>query len=692
MECKYCGAKLRDGANFCPKCGRKVKPVMPGGARPGPEADLTGRKTKQKAQTEPSKRQTLPQAENGLSGQKMTDDVEWTGVALSSGQDSSQKRKKGCLIAGIAGAVILAAAAAAIVFLWKSGLPDSLSALPSAQQEAETEERKPEEDFLEDEAAAESAEESWEEAAAEAQEDGWPPENVELAVPGAKTGDYEAIQLEENEEGKCVVTPGIIREYFPEATTCYFDDLPRLGEDIDDYIKNSYVFASFIKRGIDEAYTGEGNRFERDPRTGVYLLLFQWKDGRPYLTGYFAGVPEEREEGKWLFKVTPCEYDLTELYETENASFQQEKDDVFVNYIAPEDVKKSGAAYYLAGFTTRKGDDVQKDDCQKYRLWYQLPSDHVENYALGIERFESQTVSPERQRCYLLLDEDHEAIGYTVLTEDDLQTEAGRAEEDGAQAGSGEKAAGGEAMAGEGELAASGDYTAIYVHAEDNGNCRVNPDLVRQYIPDSTASCFTGSPDLGDNIEDYLRDSYTFADLISRGLENGLSGDGSSFNPIEDPDSTYCLLVFQRRDNHPYLTGYYFGKPERYDEDTWLLKVTPCDYDLEEIYERELKQYQEEKEILLANYIAPEDVEDSGAVYYVEGYNTGRSSELQEDECQLYHLWSQMSSPYLERLARPIGRMAHDVNKTREGRWKGFILMDQNYEAIGYTVVYGGDE
>ena len=113
MECKYCGAKLRDGANFCPKCGRKVKPVMPGGARPGPEVDLTGRKTKQKAQTEPSKRQTLPQAENGLSGQKMTDDVEWTGVALSSGQDSSQKRKKGCLIAGIAGAVILAAAAAA---------------------------------------------------------------------------------------------------------------------------------------------------------------------------------------------------------------------------------------------------------------------------------------------------------------------------------------------------------------------------------------------------------------------------------------------------------------------------------------------------------------------------------------------------------------------------------------------------
>ena len=116
MECKYCGAKLRDGANFCPKCGREINPFG-------------------------------------------------TGVALSSGQDPSQKRKKGCLIAGIAGAVILAAAAAAIVFLWKSGLPDSLSALPSAQQEAETEERKPEEDFLEDEAAAESVEESWEEAA-----------------------------------------------------------------------------------------------------------------------------------------------------------------------------------------------------------------------------------------------------------------------------------------------------------------------------------------------------------------------------------------------------------------------------------------------------------------------------------------------------------------------------------------------
>ena len=100
----------------------------------------------------------------------------------------------------------------------------------------------------------------------------------------------------------------------------------------------------------------------------------------------------------------------------------------------------------------------------------------------------------------------------------------------------------------------------------------------------------------------------------------------------------------------------------------------------------------QEKELLLANYIAPEDVEDSGAVYYVEGYNTGQSSELREDECQLYHLWSQMSSPFLERFARPIGRMPHDVNKTREGRWKGFILMNRNYEVIGYTMVYGGDE
>ena len=708
MECKYCGAKLRDGAKFCPKCGKKVKPAKSGAKGPKPKAAPSGGKEERKVQPAPPKEQAAPSKAAGRPEQAgmpdyiagpgeragMPDHVAWPGAAAAGSPVQPKKKGKGCLIGGIIGVVILAAAIAGAVFLWKGGLLDSLPDLPFLKQEANPEGEKSGEDSQGDEIISDPGEEGEGESGSEEQEDHWSPEDVELTVPGARPGDYEIIELEENENGMCTVTPQLIREYIPEATTCYFDNLPRLGNDIDDYIKNSYVFAHYIKSGIDEAYTGEGNRFDRNLQDGVYLLIFQWKDNRPYLSGYFAGVPEEsEEEGKWLLKVTPCEYDLTELYEEENARFQPEKDEVLTNYIDPEDVEDSGAAYYLVSFDSREGEDVQEDDARKYRLWQQLHSDYVENYARDIERFESQTVSPGRQRCYLLLDEDYESIGYTVLTEETAQASASAQGEQTQDVGRADYASG-EAMAAasDGELPTSGDYTAIYVHEDENGNCRVNPDVVQQYIPESTTSCFTGSPNLGDDIEDYLRDSYTFADLISRGMDGGISGDGSSFNPKDDPDSTYCLLVFQRRDNHPYLTGYYFGKPEQYDEDTWLLKVTPCDYDLEELYERESKQYQEEKELLLANYIAPEDVEDSGAVYYVEGYNTGQSSELREDECQLYHLWSQMSSPFLERFARPIGRMPHDVNKTREGRWKGFILMNRNYEVIGYTMVYGGDE
>ena len=708
MECKYCGAKLRDGAKFCPKCGKKVKPAKSGVKGPKPKAAPSGGKEERKVQPAPPKEQAAPSKAAGRPEQAgmpdyiagpgeqagMPDHVAWPGAVAAGSPVQPKKKGKGCLIGGIIGVVILAAAIAGAVFLWKGGLLDSLPDLPFLKQEANPEGEKSGEDSQGDEIISDSGEEGEGESGSEEQEDYWSPEDVELTVPGARPEDYELIELEENENGMCTVTPQLIREYIPEATTCYFDNLPRLGNDIDDYIKNSYVFAHYIKSGIDEAYTGEGNRFDRNLQDGVYLLIFQWKDNRPYLSGYFAGVPEEsEEEGKWLLKVTPCEYDLTELYEEENARFQPEKDEVLTNYIDPEDVEDSGAAYYLVSFDSREGEDVQEDDARKYRLWQQLHSDYVENYARDIERFESQTVSPGRQRCYLLLDEDYESIGYTVLTEETAQASASAQGEQTQDVGR-EDYASGEAMAAasDGELPTSGDYTAIYVHEDENGNCRVNPDVVQQYIPESTTSCFTGSPNLGDDIEDYLRDSYTFADLISRGMDGGISGDGSSFNPKDDPDSTYCLLVFQRRDNHPYLTGYYFGKPEQYDEDTWLLKVTPCDYDLEELYERESKQYQEEKELLLANYIAPEDVEDSGAVYYVEGYNTGQSSELREDECQLYHLWSQMSSPFLERFARPIGRMPHDVNKTREGRWKGFILMNRNYEVIGYTMVYGGDE
>ena len=56
-----------------------------------------------------------------------------------------------------------------------------------------------------------------------------------------------------------------------------------------------------------------------------------------------------------------------------------------------------------------------------------------------------------------------------------------------------------------------------------------------------------------------------------------------------------------------------------------------------------------------ANYIAPEDIEDSGAAYFLEGYNTGRGPTLLPGDAQTYHLWAQYTSPYVEKHCRETG-------------------------------------
>ena len=84
--------------------------------------------------------------------------------------------------------MILAAAIAGAVFLWKGGLLDSLPDLPFLKQEANPEGEKSGEDSQGDEIISDSGEEGEGESGSEEQEDYWSPEDVELTVrePGQR--------------------------------------------------------------------------------------------------------------------------------------------------------------------------------------------------------------------------------------------------------------------------------------------------------------------------------------------------------------------------------------------------------------------------------------------------------------------------------------------------------------------------
>ena len=218
MECKYCGAKLRDGAKFCPKCGKKVKPAKSGAKGPKPKAAPSGGKEERKVQPAPPKEQAgMPDYIAGPGERAgMPDHVAWPGAAAAGSPVQPKKKGKGCLIGGIIGVVILAAAIAGAVFLWKGGLLDSLPDLPFLKQEANPEGEKSGEDSQGDEIISDSGEEGEGESGSEEQEDHWSPEDVELTVPGARPGDYEIIELEENENGMCTVTPQLILIVYPD--------------------------------------------------------------------------------------------------------------------------------------------------------------------------------------------------------------------------------------------------------------------------------------------------------------------------------------------------------------------------------------------------------------------------------------------------------------------------------------------
>ncbi len=227
-----------------------------------------------------------------------------------------------------------------------------------------------------------------------------------------------------------------------------------------------------------------------------------------------------------------------------------------------------------------------------------------------------------------------------------------------------------------------GETVILTVEEDQEGVCTVSPELVRQQIPGVEYMNLDGVPDMGDDIDPYLINSFQMAILVTSRGQYGSEGEWGSFDANRDPDSPLCLLLY---DSNFHLMGHAVGAPEAAGDGQWQLEVTLCDYDFTALYEEQLSEFEAQRAETFANYIAPEDIQDSGAKYFLTGYNTGRGPTLLPGDAQTYHLWAQYTSPYVEQHCREMDRLQDRL--PRDDRWRCFLFLDEDYQLLGYTML-----
>ena len=227
-----------------------------------------------------------------------------------------------------------------------------------------------------------------------------------------------------------------------------------------------------------------------------------------------------------------------------------------------------------------------------------------------------------------------------------------------------------------------GPTEAVILQEDENGQCIVSAEVLQTWFPEVTAMNFGTTSITSDNIDDYLVDNFQMAALVSSQGTEGSGTERNMFNARSNGSSRHCLLLF---DTNLHLMGYFIGQPENLGDGQWQFDVTLCDYDFTTLYEKELSSFDAEWESLFSNYIAPEDIASSGAVWYLKGYNTGKTSTLRQSDAQLYHLWTVYNSPTRENQCRELERLEQDLPD--EGRWMCYLLLDGNNELVGYTML-----
>ena len=223
--------------------------------------------------------------------------------------------------------------------------------------------------------------------------------------------------------------------------------------------------------------------------------------------------------------------------------------------------------------------------------------------------------------------------------------------------------------------------TAVILEEDESGMVTVTPDLLREYFPLLAGLNFSTTSTTSDNIDDYLMENFQLANLVASRGAAGTDEERGMFY-ARSSGTRVCLLLFDR---NTHLMGYFIGEPVQVEERKWRMDVVHCDYDFTELYEEQLAAFEGNWEADFSTYIPPEEIESSGAVWFLSGYNTGKGPVLREDDAQIYHLWALLHSPEPERQCLEIQRLEEFL--PMEGRWQCYLLLDKDYNLLGYTML-----
>ncbi len=242
------------------------------------------------------------------------------------------------------------------------------------------------------------------------------------------------------------------------------------------------------------------------------------------------------------------------------------------------------------------------------------------------------------------------------------------------------------------DLGETGDIATISIHRGENGYFSLTPDAFVDYIPNATTTCTWMGKDLGGDVIAYLKDSFSFAHYVCQDSpSHGIPGDGTMYPSSQDKvPPTVCVLALNGQNNGS-LVGYFIGQPQQVDEDTIRIDITLCDYRLTFLYEQERATFLEDQELLDLPQIPPDAdfkslAQALGVEYCIQGFYTGNTANLADDDCQRYHLWQELHSPDVWRYARSLESLLTRMEKNGpQGKYMFHLLLDQNCNPIAYT-------
>lgn len=230
-----------------------------------------------------------------------------------------------------------------------------------------------------------------------------------------------------------------------------------------------------------------------------------------------------------------------------------------------------------------------------------------------------------------------------------------------------------------------GNAFSFDVAEDEDGRCYVYFDDLLAAFPQISAFTMDGVPNMGNDIDNYLIDSFHFAFLIGWGTEENSDERYSGFNAKTDPSSPRALLLFS---DPTTLCGYAIGVPESLGGGVWRFNGTFCNYDFSALYEEQRAAFAAAE---TPQYIPPQQVADIGAAYYLNAYNMKNRNE-EADNAQLFHLWSQYNSLYLDKHARKISTFESRAANSQSERYPFYLFLDEHYEVIGYSVISSADD